>query len=76
MEPPQDGIDFLFSVVRIEGKRVDDEVQDDEQFVPLRGNLLEGTVGVEEILQDLAGVFRFLLRFKGGTLALELPARS
>src|SRR5687768_507474 len=73
MEPPQDGVDFLLGVVRIERERVHDEVQDDEYFVTLQGNLLKGAVRVEEVFQDLADIFGLLLRFERRALALELP---
>jgi hypothetical protein len=53
MEAAQDGVDFLLGVVRVERERVHDEIQDDEQFVSHRGDLLERAIRVEEAFNTL-----------------------
>src|SRR5438093_12487794 len=77
MEATQDGIHFLLSVVRIERKRVYDEIQNDQQFAsPLR-DLLERTIRVEIILQDFPDVFwLFIFRLVSSAFAFELSTRQ
>ena len=77
MEAAQDGVDFLLGIVRIEIERVHDEVQDDEQFVAHRRELLERAVRVEKGLQHFAYIL-FLVVFRDirRTLAFELTPRQ
>src|SRR5215211_972104 len=74
MEAPQNGIDFFLGVVRVEGERVYDEVEDDNQLVVRSRDLLEGAIRVEKVLQHLTDIFRFFFCLIGGTLALKLSA--
>ena len=76
MEAAQNGIDFLLGVVRVEGERLHDEVQDDEPFPARRWDLLERSVGIEEVLQHLADIFVLLVfRFVCRAFAFELQPR-
>jgi hypothetical protein len=73
VEAAQDGVDFLFGIVRIVGECFHDEVQDDEKFVSHRRKLFKSTVGVEECFQYFTNILGlFLFYCKGLPFALKL----